>query len=470
MKRSRTRTPRSGFSLLDQLKHAQTNDVSTKAGPAAPRGYEIRELLEVVKIVQEELKTYETSLARTIDHKEIIHQAGLGNPLAQEQVKSMIKKILQDRQIYVSSGPLPDRMTLSDAVFSLSIGAGYIEDLYKDKDVEEVQVNDCDIYVMKNGISVKHARRFDSTEQVVRLQERLALYGRARINEQNPICHTYMYNRARLTMTQPNYSAFPTITIRNFILKDPSLDSLMEQGTLNRSMARFLSLMVQYHASIIVAGGTKTGKTTTLYALAKEIPRKERVLTLETEFEMMLHERLGGGRNIIPFQAVTELGISMEEAFKPLLRNSPDRIIVGEIRGAEASQAVQAALRGHDTMVTLHSKFRSMIVSDIMDMVKQDGRTHDDRMLRHRIARAFNIVVFQRLIKINEFKSRRVITEISEIRASDDGEVSVVPLYLWNYSQGEWERTEHEVSDELIAHMESYGLVPEQLTCCGEDT
>ncbi|ANE48905.1 hypothetical protein SY83_12975 [Paenibacillus swuensis] len=439
------------------------------ANSVQQRGYELKDLHEVVKLVQEELKTNTGLLMRNLDYKEVIHRAGLGHPQAQEQVKAMIKKIIQDRQIYVTSGGILERMGLNEAVFALSIGAGYIEDLYKQKDVEEVQVNDRDIFVMRNGVSVKHAQQFDSTEQVIRLQERLALYGRARINEQHPICHTYMYNRARLTMTQPNYSAFPTITIRNFILKDPSLSSLQDQGTLNAPMSRLLSLLVQFHASIIVAGGTKTGKTTTLYALSREIPMKERVLTLETEFEMMLHERLGGGRNIVPFQAVNELGISMEEAFKPLLRNSPDRIIVGEIRGAEASQAVQAALRGHDTMVSLHSKYRSMIISDIMDMVKQDGRSHDDKLLRHRIARAFNIVIFQRLVKENEFKSRRVITEISEICASDDGEVSLVPLIVWNHSAKTWERTGNRLSNELIEHMESYGADRELLERIGAD-
>jgi pilus assembly protein CpaF len=445
---------RKRFSLLEQLTQP-TIDQQRAFNEHSPN--ELQTLNEIIKFVQEELKVWDSTLKQQGEHKEVIYQAGLGHPVAQEQVKAMIKKILQDRQIYAAVSPLLERMSLSDAVFALSIGAGYIEDLYKAKDVEEVQVNDCNIYIMKHGISTLHPRRFESTEQVIRLQERLALYGKARINEQNPICHTYMYNRARLTMTQPNYSAFPTITIRNFLLKDPSLDTLMDKGTLNRDMSHLLTKLIRYHASIIVAGGTKTGKTTTLYALAKEIPIQERILTLETEFEMMLHERLGGIRNIVPFQAVTELGITMEEAFKPLLRNSPDRILIGEIRGAEASQAIQAALRGHDTMVSLHSKYRSMIVPDIMDMVKQDGRSHDEQLLKHRIARAFNIVIFQRLIRENEYKQRRIISEISEIRALDSGEIDVVPLFVWNYTTQDWERTQYGLSADLIEHMRSCG-------------
>lgn len=456
------RKSRKKFSIVEQLQR----DKQDRRNEQLNKGYLHRSLDEVVKIVQDQIKIVEGSATEQDEHKEMIHQAGLGNTTAQEKVKALIKQIINDKMLYATIGQLQERMSLSDAVFALTVGAGYIEDLYKAKDIEEVQVNDTAIYVMKDGVSVKYPRQFDSTDQVIRLQERLALYGRARINEQNPICHTYMYNKARLTMTQAPYSAFPTIAIRNFILKDPSLATLVERKTLSKEMAVFLSLLVIYHASIIVAGGTKTGKTTTLYALAKEIPFLERILTLETEFEMMLHERLPN-RNIVPFQALPDLNISMEEAFKPLLRESPDRIIIGEIRGAEASQAVQAALRGHDTMVSLHSKYRSMIITDIMDMVKQDGRTHDDNMLKNRIGRAFNIVIYQRFVKVNEFKNIRVMTEITEVVPSENGEIEMRPLFVWNHTKGVWERTEHKISTELMEHMMTYGASPKEFQAIG---
>lgn len=456
-----TRKTRKRFSIIEHLQA----DTPEKRKEQLKRGYLHRTLDEVVKIVQEQLKVAGTSEEQDV-HKELIHQAGLGNPTAQDKVKALIRQIIYDKMLYADIGQLQERMSLSDAVFALTVGAGYIEDLYKGKDIEEVQVNNMDVYVMKDGVSIKVPRKFDSVEQVIRLQERLALYGRARINEQTPICHTHMYNKARLTMTQPPYSAFPTITIRNFILKDPSLASLVERGTLNKEMVSLLTLLVRYHASIIVAGGTKTGKTTTLYALTKEIPFHERILTLETEHEMLLHERLPG-RNIVPFQSVPDLKISMEEAFKPLLRESPDRIIVGEMRGSEASQAVQAALRGHDTMVSVHSKYRNMIIADIMDMVKQDGRSHDETLLRNRIGRAFNIVIFQRLVKLNEYKSKRVMTEITEIVPIEDGGIEMRPLFIWKARLNHWERTEQNISEELMEHMSGYGANPDEFRMQG---
>ncbi|MFX3639820.1 MAG: ATPase, T2SS/T4P/T4SS family [Candidatus Pristimantibacillus sp.] len=462
MKAKLIRKPRIKFSIVEHLQQ----DKREKRKEQFSKGYLHRTLDEVVKIVQDQLKAAGGSAEEQDEHKEMIHQAGLGNPLAQEKVKALIKQIINDQMLYATIGQLQDRMSLSDAAFALTVGAGYIEDLYKTKDIEEVQVNDTKIYVMKDGVSIEYPRHFDSREQVIRLQERLALYGRARINEQHPICHTYMYNKARLTMTQSPFSAFPTIAIRNFILKDPSLATLIERETLNQAMATFLILLTRYHASIIVAGGTKTGKTTTLYALAKEIPINERVLTLETEFEMMLHERLPD-MHFVPFQSVPDLNITMEIAFKPLLRESPDRIIIGEIRGAEASQAVQASLRGHDTMTSLHSKYRNMIIMDIMDMVKQDGRSHDDHMLRNRIGRAFNIVIFQRFVKINDFKNKRVMTEITEITSLENGEIEMNPIFVWNQDSGTWERTSHNISHDLMEHMSNYGATKEEFRNLG---
>ncbi|MFD2614719.1 ATPase, T2SS/T4P/T4SS family [Paenibacillus gansuensis] len=455
---------RSKYSVIEHMQRDNPNREKNNT-KNSKSGYEHRSLEEVISIVQDYLKSYSGPAGDQDDHKELLHQAGLGNPSAQEKIKALIKQIIHEKTLYATIGQLQDRMSLSDAVFALTVGAMYIEDLYKGRDVEEVQVNDTDIYVMKDGVSLKYSRKFDSTEQVIRLQERLALYGRARISENRPICHTYMYNKARLTMTQAPYSAFPTITIRNFILKDPSLESLVEKGTLNTEMASFLELLVRYHASIIAAGGTKTGKTTTLYALAKAIPTMERILTLETEFEMMLHDRLPG-RNIVPFQAVPDLNITMEEAFKPLLRESPDRIIIGEIRGAEASQAVQAALRGHDSLVSLHSKYRDMILTDIMDMVKQDGRTHDDQMLINRIGRAFNIVIYQRFVKENDYKNRRVMTEITEIVPSERG-IELKPIFVWSHQNKSWERTGHKISEGLMEHMMSYGATVEEFKQLG---
>lgn len=453
-----TKPRRQSFSLIDYLQ--QTNQ--EKEHPEQKSKTQTR-LEDVVNIIQSELKQMENE---TSENTELLHRAGIGEPHAQEKVRAVIRQIINDRRIYASTGQLQDQMSLPDAVFVLTVGAGYIDDLYKRKDIEEVQVNGKNIFIMREGVTIPYPREFDSLKQVMALQERLALFGRSKISERHPICHTYMHSGSRLVMTQPPYTAFPTITIRNFLIADPTLKDLISRGTLNQTMGDLLSLLVKYHCSIVVAGGTKTGKTTTLQALAAEIPKQDRIVTLENHFEMMLDKRFPE-RNIVPFQSISHLGLTMEAAFRDILLESPDRIIVGEVRGPETSQAIQATLRGHDGMVTLHSKFRNMILQDMMDMVKQDGRKHEDDSLKHRIARAFNIIVFQRFYRENEYRNRRIMTEITEVVPYEDGTIEMRPLFVFDYKGNTWKPTGNNISRELFEHMIAYGASVDEISRLG---
>jgi pilus assembly protein CpaF len=264
-----------------------------------------------------------------------------------------------------------------------------------------------------------------------------------------------MYNRSRLVMARENYSDVPLICIRNFIVRDVTLDALIQLGTIDERMAQLLQNFVKYHASIIVGGSTNTGKTTFLFALAQQIPIQERIITLEKEFEISLRERLNGKRNIVSLREVTETELPMEEAFKPILVMSPKWVVIGEAKGAEVSQMIQGSLRGHDIMGTIHTKYRESFMSDVVDMVKQDGRNHEDHNLKGRIARAFNIIIFLRLICIDGV-NRRVVTEITELYADSEDRVFVKPLIVWNYETKKWETTGNKLSKNIMEHMITY--------------
>ncbi len=346
-------------------------------------------------------------------HEDILN-AGLGEPMSQERIKAVIDTLLMEYRIEIDSTTLIDDLTTTECVFAETCGASLIEDLYRLPDVEEVQVIGFQIFILRNGQKYLHHRKFASLKQVRLLQERLALCGKKPISEKRPVIQSYLWNRSRLVMTREPYSDVPSIFIRNFIIKDVSLWKLVEPyRTLNTTMAELLTQLVRYHASFLIGGGTTTGKTTFLFALAQEIPENERIRTLEKEFEVALRERLHGERNILATREVEDIGLNMEEAFKPLLVMSPHWVIVGEAEGSEVSQMVQGALRGHDVMGTIHTKFRASFISDVVEMIKQDGRQHDHRDTQKRIARAFNIIIFLRIIKING-EHRRVATEITE--------------------------------------------------------
>jgi len=387
--------------------------------------------------------------------RQYVLDAGLGNPKAQDKMKAMVNNLLVEHRIEVEESTLIEPMNATESIFALTCGAGLLEDLYRMKDVEEVQVVGIDIFIIRNGESIAHPRKFSSVEEVRLLQDRLALCGKKPINEKNPVLQSYMYNRSRLVMARENFSDVPLICIRNFIVRDVTLDALIQLGTIDERMALLLQNFVKYHASIIVGGSTNTGKTTFLFALAQQIPIQERIITLEVEFEISLRERLNGKRNIVSLREVKETDLPMEEAFKPILVMSPKWVVIGEAKGAEVSQMIQGSLRGHDIMGTIHTKYRESFMSDIVDMVKQDGRNHDDHNLKGRIARAFNIIIFLRLICIDGV-NRRVVTEITELYADSEDRVYVNPLIVWNYEMKTWEATGNKLSKFIMEHMITY--------------
>ncbi|HZG74792.1 MAG TPA: ATPase, T2SS/T4P/T4SS family, partial [Paenibacillus sp.] len=322
------------------------------------------------------------------------------------------------------------------------------------------------IYIIRGGRQTLHHRTFSSLEEVRLVQDRLALCGKKPISERQPFVQSYLWNRSRLVMTREPYTDVLSIHIRNFIVRDVTLERLVELGTIDEPTSELMALLVRYHASFLIGGGTNTGKTTFLFALASEIPEEERIRTLEKEFEIALRERLGERRNILAAREPIEADLPMEDAFKPLLVMSPEWIVVGEAKGAEVSQMVQGALRGHDVMGTMHTKYRESFLSDVVDMLKQDGRSHEIADAERRVARAFNILVFLRLVKDGE-RMRRVVTEVTELHVDEGGAPVARPLVLWDYERKSWSFTGATLSAPLRNHLLSRGAEPAEFRRLG---
>lgn len=413
-------------------------------------------LQEASKLVYEHLM--ERSKRDDALYRDIL-SAGLGEPGAQTRMKAVIDTLLTEYRLDIEPLTLIDDLSATDCVFATACGAGLIEDLKSLPDVEEVQVIGCSIFLLRGGRMTLHHRSFGSLEEVRLLQDRLALCGKKPISERQPFVQSYLWNRSRLVMTREPYTDVPSIHIRNFVVREVDLEKLIELGTIDGSIAALLRLFVRYHASFLIGGGTNTGKTTFLYALASEIPEEERIRTLEKEFEISLRERLRGRRNILAARETLESDLTMEEAFKPLLVMSPEWVVVGEAKGAEVSQMVQGALRGHDVMGTMHTKYRESFLSDVVDMMKQDGRRHETADAERRVARAFNVLVFLRLVRMDGLM-RRIVTEVTELSVDERGTPLVRPIVLWDYEAREWKFTGEKLSAPLRSHMLSHGADP----------
>lgn len=444
-----------GRYLKDMMQAKQTQSRVAVLPSQAERRMTLR---EASKLVYEHLT--ERSKKDQSLYEDIL-QAGLGDPVAGARMKAVIDILLMEYRIDMDPDTLISPLSPTECIFAETCGAGLIEDLYRLPNVEEVQVIGCDIFLLRGGEMTRHRRKFASLTDVLLLQDRLSLCGKKPINQRQPFIQSYMWNRSRLVMTRPPYSDIPSIHIRNFIVKDVTLGHLVELQTIDDRMARLLQLLVRYHASFLIGGGTATGKTTFLFALAQEIPENERIRTLEKEFEVALRDRLRGTRNILAVREVEEIGLTMEESFKPLLVMSPHWVIVGEAKGSEVSQMVQGALRGHDMMGTMHTKYRESFISDVVDMIKQDGRQHDHQDAVRRTARAFNIVVFLRLIRWNG-KHVRIATEITELSVDEQQEVRIRPLVEWDYQRNHWRFTGQPLSKPLKDHLVANGANPDE--------
>ncbi|WP_274361866.1 ATPase, T2SS/T4P/T4SS family [Paenibacillus thermotolerans] len=441
----------------------QIGRVRAAADPDLNKGNVRLSLKDASRIIYEQLT--DRSKKEESLHKDIL-QAGLGEPEAQARMKAVIETMITEYRLEIEPATLIDDLTPTDCVFAMTCGAGLIEDLKLQPDVEEVQVIGRQIFLIRNGKQILHHRAFDSLEDVRLLQDRLALCGKKPISEKQPVVQSYLWNRSRLVMTREPYTDVPSIHIRNFIVKHVTLEKLVELGTINGNMAELLRLLVRYHASFLIGGGTNTGKTTFLFALATEIPEDERIRTLEKEFEIALRERLRGKRNILAARETADSELTMEDAFKPLLVMSPEWVIVGEAKGAEVSQMVQGALRGHDVMGTMHTKYRESFLSDVVDMVKQDGRAHQYDDVERRVARAFNILVFLRLVRIDG-TVRRIVTEITELSVDEHGKPQIRPIVVWDYDAKQWRFTGERLSEPLRNHIYAYGADPKPFRSLG---
>ncbi len=456
----KTRTRFDAGSYLRDLRHMQQRHTTQAAAAPHLRQVTLQEASHIIYEHLMERSKHDDSLYRDI------LDAGLGETGAQTRMKAVINTLLMEYQMEIDRRTLIDDLSATDCVFATTCGAGLIEDLKQLPDVEEVQVIGRSIFLIRGGRQTLHHRTFASLEEVRLLQERLALCGKKPISERQPFVQSYLWNKSRLVMTREPYTDVPSIHIRNFIVRDVTLEKLIELGTLNANIAALLKLLVTYHASFLIGGGTNTGKTTLLYALASEIPEEERIRTLEKEFEISLRERLKGRRNILAARETLESDLPMEDAFKPLLVMSPEWVIVGEAKGAEVSQMVQGALRGHDVMGTMHTKYRESFLSDVVDMLKQDGRAHEVADAQRRIARAFNILVFLRLVKINGCM-RRIVTEVTELFVDDQSQPCVRPLVVWDYERKDWIATGAPLSFPLRNHLLSHGASPSAFQALG---
>ncbi len=300
-----------------------------------------------------------------------------------------------------------------------------LKPLVEDDDVSEIMVNGYDkIFYEKNGTIHPYEHSFDCAEEVEAVMQAIAGEVNREINELNPVLDARLPNGARVNAVYKNVAITgPSITIRKFLKEAMSMEQLVENGTLTEDAAYLLGILVKCGYNIFISGGTSTGKTTLINALSDYIDQGERVIIIEDSAEL----KLKSVANLVQMECRNSNSygkgkITMSDLIKTCLRMRPDRLIIGEIRGAEVFDMLQAMNTGHSGMCTGHGNSIRGMLKRLETMYLQAASIDTDA-IRRQIAEGIEIMVHIE----RTGKSRRVV-EITEILSYEKGEFVLNPL------------------------------------------
>ena len=310
-----------------------------------------------------------------------------------------------------------------------------LQELLDDDRVTEIMVNGYqNIFVEREGKKSRWEKSFVSKEKLEDVVQQIAGKCNRVINENSPIVDARLENGSRVNaVIYPVALDGPILTIRRFPDKPVTMEKLIALGSLTKECADFLNALVRARYSIIIGGGTGSGKTTFLGALSEYIPADERIITIEDSAEL----RLQGIDNLVRLEAkmanINGAGaVTIRDLIKTALRMRPDRIIVGEVRGGEAVDMLQALNTGHEgSFCTAHANSSRDMLSRLEMMVLMGVELPLDA-IRRQITAGVDIVIH--LGRLRD-KSRKVL-EISEICGYRDGEIQMQPLYQWQEEKG----------------------------------
>lgn len=330
-----------------------------------------------------------------------------------------------------SNASIAEKKLLADMVFNSMRRLDILQPLIDDKSVTEIMVNGPDkIFIERFGRVDRYNASFDTEERLEDVIQAIVSRINRTVNEASPIVDARLGDGSRVNIVlKPVALNGPIMTIRKFPEKPMTMEQLQEMGTLPLEAAAFLEKLVSAKYNIFISGGTGSGKTTFLNALSHYIPHEERVVTIEDSAELQLKQV----ENLVRMEtrnANTEGRgqISMRELIKTSLRMRPERIIVGEVRGAEALDMLQAMNTGHDgSLSTGHANSAADMLSRLETMVLSTSQIPLDAV-RKQIASAIDIIIH--LSRLRD-RSRKVV-EICEVTGMEDGEIQLSQLFRFN--------------------------------------
>ena len=344
----------------------------------------------------------------------------------EEKIEDIVAQKLQG--LYCS---IDQRVSIVQQVYSSIRGFGLLDSIMRDDSITEVMINGPEnVFIEQRGRLFKLDKQFESQRRLEDIIQRIVGLAGREVNQANPICDTRLPDGSRVNVVLPPIALCgPTLTIRKFSKTPMTIEKLIQYGSITQEIADKLQLLVKAKYNIFISGGTGSGKTTFLNALSNYIPKDERVITIEDSAEL----QITGVENLVSLETrnanTSGAGqITIRDLIKSSLRMRPERIVVGEVRGGEALDMLQAMNTGHDgSLSTGHANSTQDMLSRLETMVLQGAAGLPLEAIRQQIASAVDIIIH--LSRLRD-KSRKTM-EITEVVGYEDGKIILNPLYVF---------------------------------------
>ena len=377
---------------------------------------------------------------------EVLKQIDKTREVTDEEVLALIDDVILNAH-YDGYKSVADKIRLRSNVFNSMRGLDVLSPLLEDENVTEIMINGTDnIFIEKSGRIYKSELRFRNVDKLNNVIQTIVAGCNRVVNEASPIVDARLLDGSRVNVVlRPVALNGPVMTIRKFPKEVMTMEKLIDIGSLDKDIAAVLELFVKSGYNMVISGGTGTGKTTFLNALASFIPKDERIITIEDSAELQIR----GVDNLVSLEVRNanvdgSRPITMKDLIKSSLRMRPDRIIVGEVRGEEALDMLQALNTGHDGSIsTAHANSARDMLSRLETMVLM-GVEMPMKALRGQIASAVEIIVHLGRMRDH---SRRVV-EIVEVLNLEDDEIMCRTLF--KFQEDDYDNVNNELTNNTV--------------------
>jgi len=410
------------------------------APPRAPAGAggPVRSVFESVAANFEEPKAsrrseeyYEVKtaiFAALIDAIDLSQLAKLDAESAREEIRDVVNEIIGLKNVVMS---IAEQEELLEDICNDVLGYGPLEPLLARDDIADVMVNGCDtVYIEVAGKVHMTGVRFRDNAQLLNICQRIVSQVGRRVDESSPICDARLPDGSRVNVIVPPLAIDgPTLTIRKFKKDKLTLDQLTRYGSISPEGAEILKIIGKSRCNVLISGGTGSGKTTLLNCLTGYIETTERVITCEDAAELQLQQPHVVRLETRPPNLEGEGEVTMRDLVKNCLRMRPERIIVGEVRGPEAFDLLQAMNTGHDgSMGTLHANSPREALSRLEGMITMGGYTLPSKTIREMISGSIDVIIQAARLRDG---SRR-ITHVTEVVGMEGEVITTQDIFLYD--------------------------------------